>query len=88
MRASCRSCAQLLTGARRVCIWDRERKARTLQKPAQAQPVTAACFSSNGAVLAYASGYDWGRGYQGLAGAQHAIHLHKARLHQLFDACP
>lgn len=61
----------------RLIFWDKERKARTSQLQAQQQPITAAGFSADGAVLAYASGYDWGQGAGGVAGAQHSILLHK-----------
>ena len=42
------------------------------------QPLTAACFSPDGAIYAYASCYDWGKGHaeHNVAQAKTYIYLH------------
>lgn len=45
-------------------IWDVRTRSRLRSFPKVGAPVTAASFARDGMALAYATGYDWAKGYQ------------------------
>lgn len=45
--------------------WDKDVKQRLKGFPNVGAPITATAFNRNGAIYAYARGYDWAQGYQG-----------------------
>ena len=66
-----------------MSLWNLLAKAKTKQfpSPPQPQPLTAVAFSADGAWLAYAASYDWGRGVAG-----HEANSPKVSLHRV--SCP
>ena len=45
-------------------IWNKDTRSRLKASKAGPSPVTAADFVENGQLLAYAFGYDWGKGIE------------------------
>jgi len=43
--------------------WDKDKKQKVLAKKALNAPITAAKFSKDGTMVAYAAGYDWSKGH-------------------------
>jgi mRNA export factor len=46
-----------------ISFWDRDSKYRLKAFPSVGGAITAADFSKDGALFAYAVGYDWSKGY-------------------------
>lgn len=60
------------------CIWDVKSRTRLRSFPKVEAPVTAVSFTRDGRGLAYATGYDWSKGYQySKAGAETKITLRR-----------
>jgi len=65
-------------GDGRICIWDKKARHRLRQFERIPLPVTQAKFNVNGALLAYAVGYDWAEGADVAPGRQGVgIFVHK-----------
>jgi len=47
-------------------FWDKENKQRLKQFPAKEAPISASAFNAQGSIFAYAVGYDWSRGVDGV----------------------
>ncbi|XP_030625275.1 mRNA export factor-like [Chanos chanos] len=45
-------------------FWDKDARTKLKTSEQLDQPITACCFSATGNIFAYASGYDWSKGYQ------------------------
>ena len=59
-------------------FWDKEKRTKLRQFERLSQPITACCFSRDGHIFAYATGYDWSKGIQhydkASAGSQIFLH--------------
>ncbi len=62
-------------------FWDRNQKMRLRAFPKQDLAITAIGFNHDGKIFAYASGYDWARGYAVSSPANKP----KLRLHVVVD---
>ena len=60
-----------------IVIWDKDTKSRVKGFNSVNYPVTAAKFSAQGDLLAYAVGYDWAKGHEGGVNVPVKLYVHK-----------